>query len=614
MKFSVLSLATLCGLSGIAEVYAQTADSAESLDPVVVTATRSARTVDEALAAVSVIDRDDIERLQVDSLQELLRGLPGLSISNNGGAGKATSVFIRGSESDHVLVLIDGIKVGSATLGTTAFQDIPLAQIERIEIVRGPRSSLYGSEAIGGVIQIFTRKGGGALRPAVSIGAGRYGTTKAEVALSAGGERGWFHLGTNRFDTDGFSACRGRPFPDGAGCFTFEPDDDGNRNLAASLRGGYRFDNGLSVDLQALRADADAEFDGSFVNATESVQQLFAGTIKATPISGWQLTANLGRNWDLSDNLLDGVRNSEFDTRRDSISVQNDFSLAEKQLLSIGIDYLDDRITSDTPFIVDIRDNLAVFAQYQVQFAGHDLQLSARHDDNEQFGNENTGGIAWGIALNDRWQLSASYGTAFKAPSFNELYFPDFGNPNLRPESSRSAELGLAGKWNNLRLGVNLFETRIDDLIAFESVTFLPANIDQVRIRGLELTGAIQLQDWVIDSSLTVLDPENRSPGDNAGNMLPRRAEQSLRIDIDRKFDALSIGATARGENRRFDDFANQIEIGGYATLDARIEYRFADAWRVQARLENLLDKRYETAAFFNQAARNWMLTLRYAP
>ncbi len=584
---------------------------AAEIDPVIVTATRTARTADETLASVTVITRKDIERQQAQSVQDLLRGIPGVDIANNGGPGKATSVFLRGTESDHVLVLIDGVKVGSATLGTTAFQDIPVEQIERIEIVRGPRSSLYGSEAIGGVIQIFTRKGGGTLKPYVSLGGGSYETYNASAGVSGGGERGWFSLSASGIDTEGFNACNGSL---SAGCFTTEPDKDGYSNLSGSLRAGYRFDNGAEVDIHALHTDGDTEFDGSFVNESESIQQVLGGTLRFSPLDIWQITLAAGQSRDESDNFKDGTFQSRFDTERDTLSFQNDLSIALDHLLTVGTDFQDDRVDSTTAYAISSRDNTGLFTQYQGRFGAHDVQLSLRRDDNEQFGNRNTGGAAWGYALNEGLRLTASYGTAFKAPTFNELYFPGFGNPNLRPEESDSIELGLGSKaaWGHWT--INAYETRIDDLIAFDASTFAPANIDQARIRGLEAVLGTRLGNWDLNTNLTLLDPENRSGDTNDGNVLPRRARQSFRVDADRRFGQYTFGATLLAAGKRYDDLANTRRLGGYGTVDLRAEYALTRDWRLQARIVNLLDKDYETAAFYNQPGRSLLVTLRYQP
>ncbi len=586
----------------------------ENLDSVIITATRTAQTADETLASTTVITRQDIERQQAHSIQDLLRGAPGLSVSNSGGAGKATSLFLRGTESDHVLVLVDGIKVGSATAGTTAFQDIPVDLIERIEIVRGPRSSLYGSEAIGGVIQIFTRKGGRGIEPAFSIGGGSFGTYQVAGGVSGGDGQSWFSAHLSGTDTKGFNACEGKPSPGGAGCFTIEPDDDGYRNLSGTLRAGKRFNNTLEADVHWLRAKGDNEFDGTFVNESESVQHVIGGRLVALPSERWQMTLAGGQSRDESDNFKNGVLMSRFDTQRDSAAWQNDLDFSGAQTLTAGLDWQNDRVDSDTAYAVTSRDNTALFAQYRRAFGAHDAQISVRRDDNEQFGGHNTGGAAWGYAMAAGFRVTATYGTAFKAPTFNELYFPGFGNANLRPEESRSIELGIASKTDRLNWSINVYESRVDDLIAFDAAISAPNNIDEARILGLEAILTTHWQSWNIATNVTLLDPENRAAGANNAKVLPRRAERALRLAADRALGRYSLGATLLAEGPRYDDLANTRELGGFGTLDLRGEYALTNDWSLQGRIANLLDKNYQTAAFFNQPERSFFVTLRYRP
>lgn len=612
IRLSVAAAAIAALFPGVSA--AQSAHVHEQLgEPVLVTATRTARTADETLAAVSVITREDIERQQAQSVAEVFRGLPGISVANNGGRGKLTAVFMRGTEADHVLVLIDGVKVGSATSGGAAFQDMPVDLIERIEIVRGPRSSLYGSEAIGGVIQIFTRRGGGATQPRFSLGAGSDDSYKATVGVSGGGERGWYSADLSREGTDGFNSCRVEAAGVG-GCFTAEPDRDGYDNLSGSVRAGYRFEGGAEFDVNWLRTEADSDFDGGFQNYAEAVQQNLGARLSVSPLAHWKLTLAAGQSRDDSDNFKDGVFASRFDTERRTLSLQNDFGIGAHGLLTLGADHQDDRVSSTTAYAVTERDNRGLFAFYQGKAGGHDYQLGLRNDDNDQFGAHNTGSLAWGYALSEALRVTASYGTAFKAPSFNELYFPFFGNPDLDPETSRSVELGLAGRAGWGSWSANLFQTMVDDLIAYDAALFRVNNVDQARIRGLEGVVNTRLQSWDLATSLTLLDPENRSSGAQRGNVLPRRPEQALRIDLDRSFGAVRAGMTLHAEGRRYDDLANRSRLGGYATVDLRAEYAFGRDWRLQGKVGNLLDKDYETARFYEQAGRNLFVTLVYQP
>src|SRR5688572_25040493 len=226
--------------------------TAADLDTIVVTGTRTAITVDDSLAAVEVIDREQIERSQARSLPELLRGRAGISLVNQGGLGKLTTLFMRGAESDHTLFLIDGVRVGSATSGLTALQDLPVELIERIEIVRGPRSSLYGSEAIGGVIQVFTRRNRDGVTPHLKLGGGSNGLREANGGIDIGFARGWFGVDYNHQSSDGIHACSGAGFPVFAGCFMDnpDPDRDGYENNAISLRAGAKPTETLTIDAQ----------------------------------------------------------------------------------------------------------------------------------------------------------------------------------------------------------------------------------------------------------------------------------------------------------------------------------------------------------------------------
>ncbi|OHC26287.1 MAG: TonB-dependent vitamin B12 receptor, partial [Pseudomonadales bacterium RIFCSPHIGHO2_02_FULL_60_43] len=550
----------------------------ETLPDIVVTATRTAQSADATLASVSIITRQDIERLQAQSLPDVLRGVAGLTLSNNGGAGKATSVFLRGTNADHVLVLVDGIKVGSATLGTASFQDIPVQQIERIEIVRGPRASLYGSEAIGGVIQIFTRKGGGALTPSFSATAGSYGTVNGALGLSGGGEQGWFNAKLNQQDTSGFNACRGSLV---AGCFVNEPDKDGYRNLSLGLRGGYRFDNGATADFNALQANSTVQTDGSIFagNEAKSEQQVLGGSAQFAAAEQWNMTLRAGRSQDDSDLFFNGLYIDRYNTQRDSLTWQNDFALSADQLVSAGLDYQQDRIESLRAYAQTARRNRALFGQYQGSFGAHSLQASLRRDDNQQFGGHNTAGLGYGYALSDTLRLTASYGTAFKAPTFNQLYYPGFGSAALRPELSRSIEAGVAGHGTFGKWSLNAYQTDITDLIGFDA-SFTPVNINTARLNGLEGQLQTQFADWDINGTLTLQDPRQTS-GANQGKLLNRRATEAMRIEAARDLGAYRFAGSLYAEGRRFDDLANTgaKRLGGYGLLDVRAEYRIAQGW-----------------------------------
>ena len=594
-------------------------DATTDLDEVVVTATRTAVSIHDSLVPVQVIDRASIERSQAGSLQDLLRGRAGISLASQGGHGKVSALMLRGTESDHVLMLVDGMRIGAASNGMPALQDIPLDQIERIEIVRGPRSSLYGSEAIGGVIQVFTRGAGEGVRQDLRIGAGSDGLREANAGLSSRGQRGWVSARAGYRRADGFDACRGTAAGWGAGCYVDEPDRDGHRNTSLNLRGGMKF--GDAVELQAHLLDSDSynEYDGGELSGNEAanLQQVIGSRLDWRFGERSSLQVQAGRTRDDAEGYYraDGVRRAvnRFRTRRDLASIQTDVGFGEEQLLSAGADWQEDRVASSNGFDRDSRDNLGYFVEYQGRFGVHSLQASVRNDDNAQFGSHATGSLGYGLALGRVWRLSGSAGTGFKAPTFNDLYYPGFSNPLLRPEESSSVNLGLRGQGEGWSLGVDVFQTRIDELIGYDT-GFNLVNIDHARIRGAELTAATAVAGIDVSVELGWLDPRNDSGGLNDGNWLPRRARQSGRIDLDRRFGALQAGLTLNAAGHRYDDVANSTRLGGYALLDLRLEYALSPAWSLQARAANLFDRQYETVAWYNQPGREYTLALSWRP
>lgn len=591
------------------------AEEGTLLEPVVVTATRTPEPQDRTLASVSVIDRAEIERRQFRSVPDALSGLAGISIVSSGGPGQPASVLLRGADSDQVLVLIDGVKVGSATIGATPLEHLPIEQIDRIEVVRGPRSSLYGSEAIGGVIQIFTRRGGGAPRPRVSAGTGSYGTASVSGGISGGGDDGWFNLGANFQQTDGFNACNGQPVPF-AGCGVYQPDRDGYRNTGASARAGYRFGEFAEAGVHYLGSSSRTDFDGGPFsgNSSRAEQQVLGAEVRLEPLAAWTVLLSAGQSQDNYRAYYLGDFLDRFDTERDLASLQTNLAVTPDQLLTLGVDYQNDKVDGTIEYTADSRDNTGFFGEYQAAAGAGEVKLSLRQDDNQQFGSHVTGNAALGYRSETDLAVFVSYGTAFKAPTFNDLYFPVFGNSDLDPEQSRSIELGLSGSipWGGW--GLNLYQTEIDDLIAFDSFTYVVDNIDAARIRGLEASASAAWRDWELGANLTLLDPRNRSDGPDGGNLLPRRPEQTFQLTLARRLERWSAGATLLVAGRSFDDLANEVRLDGYTLVGLTAEYALTPAFRVQGRLENLLDEDYETAAFYNQPGRAFYLTLRYEP
>ncbi len=578
------------------------------LDEILVTATRTEEKAEDALAAVTLIDRANIERQQAQSLPDLLSRVAGIHITNQGGPGKQTSLFMRGTNSDHTLILIDGVKTGSATTGMTQLQYLPLEQVEHIEIVRGPRSALYGSEAIGGVIQIFTRKGEAGFQPYLHLGAGSHGTTKGSLGFSSGTGAAWMNLHLDHESTQGIDACNNNSFT----CGGNEPDDDGYRNHTLGLNFGYQFTASTDIAVHLQQSRGNVENDSLWwSNETDYLQQTLGATAHFSPMEPWKVTLSVGQHRDESDNYLNGAFVNQIYTTRETWSIQNDVTLAEGHLLTLGLDHQLDEVTATTAYTETRRSNQGVFGQYQGQFGDQDLQLSLRQDDNEQFGTHETGGLAWGYVIRPDLRVYAAYGTAFAAPTFNDLYYPfGFGNPNLKPEESKSYEIGLKGQPAFGQWQLSLFQTDIDNLIAYDAAAFTMVNVNQARIQGAEASLGTDIQGWQIHTSLTWQDPEDRK----TGKQLARRAKHKAVITVDKAFSNHAIGATLSAVGSSFDDPANAIKLDAYTKLDLRASYDLTKNWRLEGSIENALDETYQTANDFNQPGRSFFVGVRYSP
>lgn len=584
--------------------------------PVVVTATRTAQTADASLSSVSVITRADIERTQATTLPELLGRVQGIEFTQSGGRGKTSSLFMRGTNSDQIIVLIDGVRVGSATLGTTAFEGLPLENVERIEVVRGPRSSLYGADALGGVIQIFTRDSDA---PRASVAAGSHDYRRLSTGYGTGGEAGGYSIDFSAEETDGFDAREN----DCAICAD-EPDDDGFESTNISMRGNRRLTADLEIAGSLLVADSENEFDGSFQNAGEQQQTVASARLDWSISAAWQSRFTLGRSSDDTDNLLDGTQVSEFDTTRTNLGWQNDVLAGDAQVVTAGIDVLRDEIDSDSDFEVTERETVGIFVQHQWTGMRWDTQASLRRElfdegfddpgpSGDEFDDQTTGSLAAAYRINDSLRGFASLGTAFKAPSFNQLFFPGFGNPDLDPEQSETVELGLRGNASAATWEVTAYRTEVDDLIATVEVApfiFEPQNVDEARIQGVEVAVDAAWGAWRGSLNADFKDPEDRQ----TGNQLPRRAKHNFRGSLTRSIGPWSLGADVTVQGERFDDAANTVRLDSYALIDLRASWRFAPDWRASAKVNNAGNTDYELVDTFETDERNLLVQVDWRP
>ncbi|HEX5638029.1 MAG TPA: TonB-dependent receptor, partial [Gammaproteobacteria bacterium] len=560
-------------------------------DPLIVTATRTPVTVSQTLAPVTLITREDIEKSQALSLQELLQNLPGIDLTTQGGLGKLASLYLRGTATGHTLFMIDGVRIGSATLGTTAIENIPLEQIDHIEIVRGPRSGLYGSEAIGGVIQIFTRKGDDSTRINARAGYGTYNTREADAGISGNSSLGHYTLHAASTQTDGINSLNNN-----------NPDKDGykNRSLTAGFNRALGDISDISVNF--FHTDATTHYDDSYsaiptdIDWADSAQNILSSEVKLYLADELDNVIRLSSQRDENSAFKNSLDNGQFDTLRKQLTWQGDYHLNSDNTFTLGYDRLAEEIDTSTSYTVSDRDNRAVFGQIQTGFAQQNIVMALRSDNNEAFGHHQTGNIDWRWNFSGNASMTASYGRAFKSPTFNDLYSPYGGNPGLLPEESRSVEIMTRINNNDTQFSLNIYRTQIDNLIEWTPVdpndpysSWSPANVSAVTLEGMETEIATKLSSWTVRGNINLTNPRDNV----SGNVLQRRVRQSARIDLDRDYENASAGISLQAFGSRFSDADNLVTLPGFSLVNLRSRYDFSKSLSLNGKIDNLLDKEY---------------------
>ncbi len=588
-------------LAAVAACLAAPAAVADSIEPVIVTATRTANAPGDVLASAEVIERDVLERFPGADVAEVLRFETGVELARTGGPGQQSSLFLRGTESNHVLVLLDGVRINPATIGSAAIQNIPTEIVERVEIVKGPRSTLYGSDAIGGVINVITRQPAES-GIALQAGAGSYGTTSGALNAAHNGDSLDSALNLSWLESDGFPTRVG------------DAVDRGYRNLSAS--GSVRGEIGpVALAARAWHAEGTSEYSDFFVTPVDQDFQNSAAALEATgsPLAGWRTRATLGL-------ALDRIRQNQspdfLRTRRWQLDWQNDLEVGERHLLTAGALLQSESASSESfglGFDESTRLNL-FYLQDQIDLGRHRLLLAAGYTDHETFGGKATWNAEWGVNLGASTVLSVAAGTAFRAPDATDR-FGFGGNRDLAPETSQSIEVSLrqrVGRAQEIRL--TAFRNDIDDLIQYvvtDPVTFAGENrnVERARIEGIEASWSYTGELWRARAGLTLQDP--RDLGNDS--RLLRRARENLTLAISRSIGPheISIDALAAGERLDFG-FPEPVRMDGYVVAGVSARFALARDWTLITRVENLFDEDYELARGFNTMDRSAFVTLRH--
>lgn len=572
---------------------------ADYLEEILVVANRVEQPLADTQASVEIIDREEIAASQSQDLLQLLSGRSGISLARDGGTGKNTSLFLRGTDSDHTLIYIDNQPVNGLSDGRARLEYLPLDQFDRIEIVRGARSSIYGSEAIGGVIRLFTRQ---ASEPSIGGNLSLVGGSNDYQSLSANTHAsfGTTHLQASFSDTEteGFDSR-----------VAGNPDKDGYNNRSWQLSASHQFANGNNIRIQQSRTEGDSTFDDASwaggVDGNDDYLRLNTSAEADIHLSpNWKSTVTLGRFKDAFDS--NGVFGPFIsDSRQQTASWISEYQTEAGWVGTLGIDYHQD--TYESNFLAEeTRDNLALLAFLDFGTDTFPLSVSIRNDDNEQYGSHTTGGLTAGYNSEEAGNFWATYATAFKAPNFFDLY--GFGgDPNLEPEESETVELGWRYLTADSMLSAALFRIRTENLIEFDNTLFQIFNIGDAEISGLELSANATLSGYDLGASFTHLKHENLDTGEE----LVRRPRNTLRLDASRAFGDLTMTLMGLAQSSRSD--IGGAELDGYEVLDVLVSYQLLDYLTLRGKVGNLFDRDYELVDGFNTAGRTYQASASYS-
>lgn len=606
MTYRVLSVLRLralvlgLALSASSLAWSQSPTLAET----VVTATRITTRTDELVSEVRVIDRAAIEASTARTLPELLAREAGVQFSSNGGLGQFSSVFIRGTAARHTILLVDGVRLGSATAGTPVWETLPVEAIERIEVLKGPASALYGSDGAGGVVQVFTRQARAGFHPYASVTTGSFGHAKASTGVTGGEGALRYALGVQRMVERGFSSTSARALYSG-----YRADRDPFRQSAATASLGYAVNRDWSVDTSLLYSDAVSHFDDS--SASLDARSVLRASVVQAGLKGrirpdWQTQFRVSQSVD-TNNPISAAYPDSVKTSEDQWTWQNTMDTRWGVAL-IGVEQRVQQVTSTIAYDLKHRSIDSGFVGLNGQAGEHSWQFNARRDSNSQFGTSDTEFAGYGWRFSPQWRVHGSYGTTFVAPSFNDLYYPGSSNPSLRPEYGSNRDLGLAWSAGGHNIKVIHFDNRMRDMIVWSGSA--PVNVGRARMKGWTLGYEGRIERVSVRASLEALDPRNQVDG----TKLPRRAGNQSTLAAEWPVGDWRLGASMLHIGSRFDDAANTRPLTAYTVTDLSATWRFAPDFSLQAKLNNLTDRVYETTYGYNQPGRAYYLTLRWQP
>lgn len=613
-KKSLITLALASVLASNTAIAEQKTSTVDEIETVTVTATRSPLNIADSLTSQVVITREEIALIQPKSVLDLLANVSGVDISVQGGKGQASSVFIRGANSSHTLFLLDGVRISSATLGTTSVQTLSPELIDRIEIVKGPRAAIWGSDAIGGVVQIFTRKlQGGDVFAGITAGSDDFQQYKAGFGISHGDGQTSFSVSHER--SQGFDVKE-----------VIEPDNDGYNYTSVGIKGEQKINEQFTLDWLVNADKGDDEFDnqwGSDRGAVNNHVWLFRGAYK-TITTNYEniLTASISQNRDSKITFGKGISKDSadiFETKRNQLSVVNNTIFNQGSQISIGVDHYNEKVNTPTIYVENERDVTGLFIHGLHDTGKITIEGAIRYDNVEFLDAETTYNAGLGYKISEESRVVVNYGTGFKAPTFNDLFYPeDFfgnGNQNLKSEFSTTTEIFFDSIIANINYSVSVFKSDIDDLIAWRPAgnstpgyegQWIPDNISQVEISGIEVNLAYQALGGQNSVALSYIDAEDQA----TKKQLLRRSKEQFSYQYDTQFDNLNLAVQYQFNGKSND--SGDVQLPSYSLANIISTYELTSELDLQVKVTNLFDKDYQTANTYNTQGRAFYLGVSY--
>jgi len=582
--------------------------SAATLAPLVVTAQRDAQPLADALPQTVRFDAQDIADTTARDLPGLLTLAPGAQIVRNGGPGSTASLFLRGASPAQSLVLVDGVRIDSVSQGSAQLEQIPLDQIDHVEVVNGNVSALYGSGAIGGVVQVFTKDGGNhPPRFHFETEFGSYHTQRQAAGVDGALDRDGrttFSIELARAKDDGFSSIDPALAP-------VNPNANGylDQSVSASLR--HRFSERWDAGVRFFQSTGNDSFDDPFglpgdLNNLHSRVQAVSAFANGKLTDSWTSRFVAARSSDRNDTALNGAYQYRYDTDNRQYTWQNDFALAPEQKLQLGYEHLDQSLDSNQ-YTAPERHVNSVFAGYSGRLGASQWQANLRRDQYSDFGGANSYYLGYGYYFSEHWKATASWSDAFRAPGFNDLFFPFSGNPAIQPERSHSLEAAL--QYASDALGVlrlTAFETRYSNLIDYVQTVpgvFVAQNVGRAKVQGIEGSWAGRVGKTDVRAALTLQNPVD----EDTQSDLNRRAWHFASFSVNRAIGSWRVGGEWLVSGARND---SGTELAGYGVVNLSARYQITRAWYVAAQIQNLFDKDYELAYTYNTPRRGAYVTL----